>query len=236
MFWRKFKLDWSYAVGELIIVTLGVLIALGISQWQQSLDDRELEIEYIQRIKSDLQGDIDRFTNFVSIELAQKTKVLTALSQMEERPTSYNHSIINSASLYYSDYKTLPETQSAAYSELTSTGNLRLIEQQAIRVLLEDYYGFYELISGILAEPIGPYRQIFAGAMSGTAAHDWRVNGIEIPESEIVKALSRLRAHADFRNAVNAELYYSASMIYWLRQLQDRAEALLIKLESGYPS
>jgi hypothetical protein len=35
MFWRKLKLDWSYAIGELIIVTVGVLIALGVNQWQQ---------------------------------------------------------------------------------------------------------------------------------------------------------------------------------------------------------
>ena len=33
MLWRKFKLDWQYALGELVIVTLGVLVALAINQW-----------------------------------------------------------------------------------------------------------------------------------------------------------------------------------------------------------
>lgn len=235
MLWRKFKLDWSYAIGELIIVTLGVLVALGISQWQQDVEDHKQELEYVERIKSDLRGDITRFKEFTEIELSEKTKVLKALSTMEENATSFDHSIINSKSLYYSDYKALPETQSAAYSELTSTGKLHLIQQPSIRVELEDYYDFHELMSGILAESSGAYREMFAGAMSGTAAHDWRVNKIEIPDSEIMNALRTLRSHPDFRSAVNAELSYSASMIFWLREVRLTGEALLKRLESEYP-
>ena len=235
MFWRKFKLDWSYAVGELVIVTLGVLIALGISQWKQDLEDRELELEYAERIKSDLREDIVRFNNFVNIDLAQKTKVLTALAQIEATPSTIDPSIINSASLYYSDYKALPPSQSAAYSELTSTGQLRLIQQPALRVELEDYYDFHELMSGILTESPGPYREMFAGAMPGIAAHEWLVNRVEIPESEIMGALHSLLSHPDFRSAVNAELSYAAEMIYWLNEISRQGEALLQKLDSEYP-
>jgi hypothetical protein len=41
MFWRKFKLDWTYAIGELVIVTLGVLVALGIQQWNEDRLEKE---------------------------------------------------------------------------------------------------------------------------------------------------------------------------------------------------
>ena len=235
MFWRKFQLDWSYAVGELVIVVVGVLIALGIGQWQQELEDREIELEYADRLRSDLTEDTTRFKDFVKIELAKKARVLKELDRIESAPTSFDPSIVDSTSLYYSTYKALPETQSAAYSELKSTGQLRLIRSAALRVLLEDYYDLHELMSGILADPVGPYREIFAGSMSGTAFLDWRVNDIEVPESELIAALRTMLSHPDFKSAVNAELYYTASMTYWLREVLLRGEALLQQLESEYP-
>ncbi len=73
MFWRKFKLDWSYAIGELIIVAAGVLIALGVNQWQQDRGDRVLELKYADRLKADLQEDINRFKGFEATALTAKT-------------------------------------------------------------------------------------------------------------------------------------------------------------------
>ena len=35
MKWRYLKLDWKYAIGELVIVTTGVLFALALGQWRQ---------------------------------------------------------------------------------------------------------------------------------------------------------------------------------------------------------
>ena len=58
MFWRKFKLDWQYAIGELAIVTLGVLIALGIQQWNEDRVDRQEEKEIIDRLLFDLNIDL----------------------------------------------------------------------------------------------------------------------------------------------------------------------------------
>jgi len=56
MFWHKFRLDWSYALGELLIVTVGVLIALMfvglpfvVRNVQPVLEDLDLEIEEAAR-------------------------------------------------------------------------------------------------------------------------------------------------------------------------------------------
>ena len=51
VFWRKFKLDWSYAIGGLFIVTLGVLVALAIGQW----NSETLERRFIRGITTELQ-------------------------------------------------------------------------------------------------------------------------------------------------------------------------------------
>ena len=60
MLWRKFKLDWSYAIGELFIVTIGVLIALAIDQWNSDREDQIEEKQIIKRLIADLETDIEK--------------------------------------------------------------------------------------------------------------------------------------------------------------------------------
>ncbi len=61
MFWRKFKLDWSYAIGELFIVTLGVLVALAIDQWNSERLERAEEFDVLSRLVADVETDLAFF-------------------------------------------------------------------------------------------------------------------------------------------------------------------------------
>jgi len=236
MFWRKFKLDWSYAIGELIIVTVGVLIALGINQWQQDQGDRALELQYANRLKADLQMDIHEFKNFEASALSGKTRVLKALATVDGTRTSFDHSVFNAENLNYSTFNALPRSQSATFNELQSTGNLNLLQNPAIRMAIDRYYDSYELMSGILFESLGSYSEILVGAMPGAAFLDWRVNEIDLSDTDIDEGLHNLVSHPDFRVAVNSELNYTSELIYYLRDTRVRGEALLTELEKEYPT
>ena len=101
---------------------------------------------------------------------------------------------------------------------------------------IDGYYESYELMSGILFESLGSYSDIFAGAMSGAALLDWRVNEIELSETDINEGLHNLISHPDFRVAVNSELNYTSELIYYLRDTRLRGEALLTRLDEEYPT
>ena len=51
----------SIAVGELILVVAGILIAFQIENWKEYLDDREKEANYISRIVADLEEQVEVF-------------------------------------------------------------------------------------------------------------------------------------------------------------------------------
>ncbi len=55
MRWRLRKLDWPYAIGELIIVVAGVLIALAVDQWNSDRMARVEEGEIIEQLISSLK-------------------------------------------------------------------------------------------------------------------------------------------------------------------------------------
>ena len=235
MFWRKFKLDWSYAIGELIIVTVGVLIALGVNQWQHDREDRVLELQYADRLKADLQKDINQFKNFEADALSAKTRVLKALSKLDSNQTAFDHSVFNAENFNYSVFNALPSAQTTSFNELLSTGKLSLLRNPATRMAIGGYYDTHELMSGILFESPGDYSEIFAGAMSGTAIFDWRVNDIDLSETDVDEGLQKMLSHPDFRAAVNSELNYTSELMFYLREIRIQGEALLTILEAEYP-
>ena len=80
MRWRKFRLDWTYAIGELVIVTLGVLIALAIGEWNDERVVRAEEFNVLSRINT------PRFRRQLSIaekELKRQGRELPAPGLLE---------------------------------------------------------------------------------------------------------------------------------------------------------
>ena len=59
MRWRLSKLNWSYGLGELIIVIAGVLTALSVDQWNSDRLDRLEERRIVERLIFDLNTDLD---------------------------------------------------------------------------------------------------------------------------------------------------------------------------------
>ena len=61
MIWKKLKDNWLNAIGELLIIVVGVLIALAIDQWNANRLERQEEVDAVSRILIDLQTDLDDF-------------------------------------------------------------------------------------------------------------------------------------------------------------------------------
>jgi hypothetical protein len=235
MKWRYLKLDWKYAIGELIIITLGVVFALGLDQWRLERADHVLELEYVSRLKIDLRGDITRFRNFEEVELYNKRMVLEALAKFDTVSQSLDDSIFNRQNLDYSQYVALPQTQSATFREMESSGKLNLLQNQDVRLAIDDYYEGYKLISRILSNPIGDYRKIFVNTIPGAPYLHSRINNEDLPDTELQEGLRELTSHPGFKAAVNSEIHYVANMIYWLNNKRQKCEELLTIIEEGYP-
>jgi hypothetical protein len=78
MRWRLLKLNWGYAIGELIIVSVGVLIALAIDQCNSDRLDRVDEMLIIEGLISDLEFDrstIDQGLGFLPEKEASLRRV-----------------------------------------------------------------------------------------------------------------------------------------------------------------
>lgn len=55
----------KYAIGEIILVVVGILIALGVNNWNQGKKEQRLGNDYIRRIHRDLVQDTIHFRNTI---------------------------------------------------------------------------------------------------------------------------------------------------------------------------
>ena len=56
----------KYAIGEIVLVVIGILIALAVNNWNQEKKDHRLGRDYLSRIHSDLVQDTMNFRSIIT--------------------------------------------------------------------------------------------------------------------------------------------------------------------------
>ncbi len=53
----NFKLNWKYALGEVVLIFIGISLAVGFQNWNAQSQKHREKLVFLERIKSDLQED-----------------------------------------------------------------------------------------------------------------------------------------------------------------------------------
>jgi hypothetical protein len=64
-----------YALGEIVLVVIGILIALSINTWNENRKDRAMEANYLKGISENLEGNISELEALILDEDIQSPKV-----------------------------------------------------------------------------------------------------------------------------------------------------------------
>lgn len=132
-----------YAIGEIVLVVIGILIAISINNWNQNRIDNNIEMVYYQRFLDDVYLDEEILTQ--QIELTKKRLLsanilLNYLQQENVDMKQIANAIRNSVSR--SDY--IIEPIKITYEDVKSSGNLNLIRDFELKYKLVKYYSNLE--------------------------------------------------------------------------------------------
>ncbi len=125
-----------YAVGEIVLVMIGILLALQVNNWNENRKERILEIGMLNELVVGLTSDIN-ILNFNIEKHNQATKsceiVLNALSGSEKFADSlaYHFAAVN----YYTRF----ESSKGAYESLKSKG-FEIISNDSLRFEIINLY------------------------------------------------------------------------------------------------
>jgi hypothetical protein len=134
----KFGKYLLYAIGEIVLVVIGILIALSINNWNQYNNDRILEKEYLERIKKDLIADSNYFDLRNQESKNRITNYYLSVDRMYDLKKEWSDlSGIYTLMQFKSNHLTL---QDFTFIELTNAGKLNLIKKIEIKDSLINYY------------------------------------------------------------------------------------------------
>ena len=151
-----------YAIGELLLVVLGILIAIQINDWRNEREDRLLETYYFNRMMSDMDEsteDLEEAMKSATMRVKLGRKILLLCGE-----SSFDIQDVGMDSLDYGPFNRLfPEELSeiskdlsllkyiqvfdarkAGFTEVISTGNLSVIQDKEIRAEIVSFYNQLE--------------------------------------------------------------------------------------------
>ena len=133
-----------YAIGEIILVVIGILIALQINNNNEAKKTREKELNYLENIKTDLQLNIVELQNYIDNRTSQIEAATNILKHFDGKPiddlNAFNKNIV---SIYtWQRFFQIDNT----FQELINSGNLAIISNDSIKNTLLNIESLYKKI------------------------------------------------------------------------------------------
>jgi len=138
----------KYAIGEIVLVVIGILIALQINNWNQSNKEKEIEQKYLMNILSDLKNQKD----LINTQLEIEQSYYEAAGQIIKNYQQNNGLIIDSIFFKHATFITSRKTfviTNPTYTDLISSGNINIINNIEIKDKLIKYYQELERVEKI---------------------------------------------------------------------------------------
>ena len=129
----------KYAIGEIILVVIGILIALQINNWNENKKDSILEQEYYCLLLEELEQDQQQVLNLKILakeRIISANKAIAEIQKQKPNATVFGENWLLSIRLFARTFK----PNDATYSDITSSGNLNIIRDRAIIKSLNKYF------------------------------------------------------------------------------------------------
>ncbi len=141
----KLRRYFIYAIGEILLVVTGILIALQLNNWNLNRSNKNIEIQYYETIKNQLEQDL----NAILGNMDYNQRYLDQFSYAKKLIIINNRSKIDTLGRislnmkYYSDFR----RKSNVYQTLISSGEIKLINNHDVNEKLQSLEEVYVYIN-----------------------------------------------------------------------------------------
>lgn len=197
---------------ELAVIVVGVLTALAIEGWWAEREERALEHEYLVALAAEAEGNRDAVRSAASVvelnahALARGRRLL-AVPLQADSAAALLESLLQGSMI-----SPVTSFSFAVFEDLRSTGRLRLIEDEAVRLAVVRHYAALDAaierqedlgtaidsrLHGLVS------RHVPAGGL-GQRGPRVILRPDSVSAQELVRAARALHGHPDVRGEVNA--------------------------------
>jgi Family of unknown function (DUF6090) len=124
---------WGQVLVELTLLVLGILIALAVNSWIEDRRDARLEHQYLELLARDLDRDLGALDEALQFEQSQVEAAAFAYRALRESSVVPGQREAVALALGQLTSRRTLRLGRATYTDLLSTGNLRLMRNAALR-------------------------------------------------------------------------------------------------------
>ncbi|MCF4102204.1 DUF6090 family protein [Gillisia sp. M10.2A] len=224
---NKFSKYLIYAIGEIVLVVIGILIALQINNWNQARKDNQTLKEYLGKIKVHTLEDLRILDTLTKYRTQTATQCKKARVRILDKTEDQDLILFMSCGVAFADYYFKPNT--SGYEALKNSAYFGKINNTPLDSLLTSYYSIVEDI----AENEKSYNEyvvnqetylstqfdtslILASAFLPQDSLKIRAT----PQSEYYQVFAEYTASAPYRNVVSLAAFQLDAMVYQYSQLK----------------
>lgn len=219
----------KYAIGEIILVVIGILIALQVNNWNDNQKDQKQARTYLKGIIQDLKIDTSAFNSNISNykDLIRKKKLVLI-------PTDYSKMSVDTLDFFFENGAGSYEITDQAYQKLKTLGVSKLTVNSELSERVNYYYGK-------TSDQWNTYRN---WDIESTSKEEffWRseLENLEIQlkpyslvqdQKERKEQLLKLIKSQKGRNYLKAEMERNERVLGFLEETLDTATKLLIDIQ-----
>jgi len=196
----------KYAIGEIVLVVIGILIALSINNWNETRKAKIRSIEYHERIAEDLERIIKTSENLNATAKQVLTSIEHTVRLLESNKdlNTKDKEVVDYALIWMSRFN-YSFSELSTYEEMKSSGDLGLIYDKNIR---RDLVNFHDLIVSV----DGIFNRLGATITNGQSFLDKYVKSKVNPETLEITHIYNFKGMAKDKTFINE---FSRIAVHW---------------------
>ena len=180
----------AYALGEIILVVIGILIALQINNWRQQSLDRAKECIYLTDVILDLNSQLEVIQAQIDFE-SEVIRDSEFILESYYLNKSFDVNLEFSKRINTLNNRKTFSKSNSTFQELLSTGNLNIISDYNLKTLVLNYFQSLELEESIISKNNAYIDNHFAPLILGLSTHLNPNLQIEMFQDIIAKGLMK---------------------------------------------
>ncbi len=131
----------KYAIGEILLVVIGILIALQINNWNENSKERNIEQEYLVSLKEEFNHNLIELDSVIKTNTFNRNNAVKLSNVMGPDSSSITEKEFANLTMNATNWEVQYRPNQAVLDEIISSGKLAIFSNNKLKFALSAYYG-----------------------------------------------------------------------------------------------
>ena len=232
---NKFSKYLIYAIGEIILVVIGILIALQVNNWNIDKANKMQEDKYLANIVLDLNKDIKKLNDLIAFREIRLIGDRKIIEHINGKPVDDLNELSKNVINAMMERNFSPNN--TTYLELSNSGNLNLISNDSIKFLLPELEELYKENTLAIDHETFDYREYISKPCNTSINVDHLIPiwaGAKTAEQQNITMANfdKLLSTKAYKNGLYIMTFLSDGYITSYKTIKEKSEAIIALIES----